>query len=167
MTYPWASGEVLTAADLNAALGVNRVLQVVQNTTTSTTSTTSTSFVTGGLTATITPTLASSKVLILTMASFRTTGDGLRGIATIFRGDPSSGGVNLASTATSNDGFVDNLVTAATNLSVGQPMLFLDSPASTSATTYYYAIAAQSSFTTVSVQGAASEAVMILMEVSA
>lgn len=71
MTYPWAAGEVLTAADLNAALGPERVLQVSSVTKTNVFSTTSTSYVeVTDMERTITPSSTSSKILVFLKVSF-------------------------------------------------------------------------------------------------
>ena len=65
MTYPWASGDVLTASDLNAAIGV---VQIVRATDTVNRSTTSGSFVDANISVTITPNSASNNIMIVWVA---------------------------------------------------------------------------------------------------
>jgi hypothetical protein len=134
------NGQVLTA-DSTAATGVKwatpaggggKVLQVVYGSTNSYTTTTSTSFVDTNLSATITPTLNTSKVLVLVTQQgvgrdTTTAGEQIRFkivrgatdvllISDIFAYNASAGT------------FVNNGLTMAAN--------YLDSPATTSATTY-------------------------------
>ena len=107
-----------------AEAGGGKVLQVLTATDTTERSTTSTSFVTASntLTITITPSATSSKIFLVTSGTGYQTGSSSK--FTIYRG-----GTNL-STASSNE-----LVQFEANRSsIG--MTFLDSPNTTSATTY-------------------------------
>jgi hypothetical protein len=129
----FTAGQVLTAAEQNALRGAFRVLQVVSTTKTDTFTTASTSFTNiTGLTASITPSSTTSKILVF--ASVSACND--VGVT--------SGGVRLARAGTGI--FVGD---AASNRSLGQQvqppasdrmmtlgLSFLDSPATTSATTY-------------------------------
>jgi hypothetical protein len=135
------NGQVLTA-DSTAATGIKwatpssggKVLQVVQATTSTSTTVTSTSFTDTTLTATITPTSASSKVLVLIMqnwANFANTNAAysaiklLRGATDIYVSPVNYGlGGTYAAGATA----VESRGMA--------PIVYLDSPATTSATTY-------------------------------
>ena len=129
----YTAGEVLTAASLNAnftfaALG--KLGQVVQSTITGQVVTTSTSYVTTTLNVTITPSSSSSKVLLFYSAPSGIT-TGATCLLTMFRGTVS--GTNLAGA----DGFTqfNNIFSSGTQQD-GTNMMFLDSPATTSATTY-------------------------------
>ena len=102
----------------------SKIAQVLSVSYSTETSTTSTSYVTSGVNLSITPTLNTSKVLIICNAQFANT----TLHATIFRGTVA--GTNLALSATK--GFVYQDTTASQNAS----LTFLDSPATTSATTY-------------------------------
>jgi hypothetical protein len=121
-------GAVLTAAQMNDLRGAFRVLQVVNATTaTSTTSATAT-FIDSTLTATITPTSASSKILVLitqavgksAASAFASIGLKLvRGATDIF-------------TLTTQECYSGTGMEFYTSTSAN----YLDSPATTSATTY-------------------------------
>jgi hypothetical protein len=122
----FVSGNVLEAEQLNELRGAFRVLQTVSTTLTTGVSVGGSAWgdVTG-LAATITPSETSSKILIIasvnggTFAQFKITG----GNSASYRG---TGGDQAASaTIAGNDDYVANAV-----------MLYLDSPATTSATTY-------------------------------
>ena len=117
-----------------AAAGGGKVLQVVQATTTTDTAINSLTLTDTTITATITPSAATSKVLVLISAGFYfdRPGNG-KGIKTdLLRG----------ATSIFNDGtaFVSGSITAVGASDVGHsgriPIIYLDSPSTTSATTY-------------------------------
>ena len=132
LTLPAVSGTVITTGSSGqsipkAALPTGSVLQVVSANLTSAASTTSTSMVDTGLTASITPTSSSSKVLVLVTAS------GLD--------KPSSSGesISLSLVRGSTDIFGQTNImysTTAMGFVVESGMVYLDSPATTSSTTY-------------------------------
>ena len=111
-----------------AAIGAGAIRQVVSATYGTSTSTTSSSFVDLGLSATITPTSSSSKILAIACLSC------------IYKnGTNSSVGVNIVRTSTEIVKFSENTLsyTGGTGASgVSATMTYLDSPATTSATTY-------------------------------
>ena len=115
-----------------ATLPTGSVLQVVQGTVASSTSTASTSFVYAGLTASITPSSASNKVLIITSitsAYISISGQSIN--FTVYRN-----GSNIAPTGS---GLQQNLIQLYSTASAAQSNLsnsILDSPATTSAITY-------------------------------
>jgi len=130
----FVAGNVLTAAEMNALRGAFRIQQVVSTTKTDTFTTTSTSMVdVTGLSVAITPSSATSKVLIVAMVTMSANtaaneafGQLVRDSTPIALGDTAS---NRTSATFGSD--------VAGN--VGQnsvSVLFLDSPATTSATTY-------------------------------
>jgi hypothetical protein len=107
-----------------------RILQVVQATDASGTSTTSSSYTSTGLSATITPSSTSSKVLILVMTNISTNSSSDGGKATIFRGTTS--GTNLAG----GTDWLQYFAGSASFLYWPVSMSYLDSPSTTSAQTY-------------------------------
>jgi hypothetical protein len=115
-----------------AAGGGGKVLQVVSTTFATSTSIASGSYTDTGLTLSITPTLATSKVLVLTYQTFgtsRQTGQCGAGIQ-LLRGA-------TVLTTPSNDMFADGASGAASVFLNNQVSIsYLDSPATTSATTY-------------------------------
>ena len=116
---------VITDANLPAG----SVLQVVNATTTTQVTTTSTSHVSTGFSVSITPTSASSKILIIGTATLRLPSGGNNYQHTIFRGV-----TNLA--PNSDRGFIQAR-DAGGSLSDGTyTAMYLDSPSTTSSTTY-------------------------------
>jgi hypothetical protein len=157
------NGQVLTA-DSTTATGLKwaaaggKILQVVQGTFGGTTSTTSSSYVTTGLNATITPSSTSSKVLILVNLNCAGNSSSDGGKTTIYRGDVSTG-TNLAST---DDWFQYYFINTSIYY-MNQNMSYLDSPSTTSATTY--TVAFKRMLGTVEVLGGMNS--IVLMEVGA
>jgi hypothetical protein len=154
----FVAGNILTAAQQNALRGAFRVLQVVQGTYSTATSSSTNTYVTTGLTATITPSATSSKILCIVQQS----GVGkdnntyaelslYRGASSIIAFDTSAG---FTGTATSN--YVGTVGT-----------VFLDSPATVAATTYTTYFKSGAGVASVTVQNNASTSTIILMEISA
>lgn len=109
-------------------LPTGSVLQVVQSTSSTTTSTTSSTYVTTGLSASITPKFSTSKILILVNGVTYAAASAVFGFYTIFRG-------TVAGTNLSTNGF--NIIGNSNSDSEStSAMSYLDSPATTSATTY-------------------------------
>jgi len=144
LTLPANTGTVITTASSGqsipkAALPTGSVLQVVQATKTDSFSTTSNSFVDiTGFSASITPTSATSKILVLSTVSAAgnhgTCGYYLklvRGSTDIFIGDAAGSRVRTTGSNINSDNNFFN-----TN-----GFIFLDSPATTSSTTYKFQIA--------------------------
>jgi hypothetical protein len=106
-----------------------KVLQVVQGTTSTATTTTSSSFVASNLAVTITPSSATSKVLVMYAMCNQTVGSGTYGDyqLALYRG-----GTAVWNIGNSSTGDFPSFV-AVTKYDSGQ---YLDSPATTSATTY-------------------------------
>ena len=122
------SGISASAAISTSKLGTGAVLQVVQGTSTSTTSTTSTSFVATNLTATITPTSNTSKIYVMVSGPAYSAGVNYV-LLTLYKNNTT----NLGSGTRSNLGLTgNNPGTYDTSVSFN----YLDSPATTSATTY-------------------------------
>jgi hypothetical protein len=151
----FTAGQVLTAAQQNALRGAFRVLQVVQGTTTTLASTTGGTYLDTNLTATITPSATSSLVLVFvsqrTYSSAANAGVKLK----LLRG------------ATQVVETVDvNLNAGGASTSLWNP-IYLDSPATTSATIYKTQYALGSGTGTAIVQPSNNLASIILMEISA
>lgn len=162
----FTAGQVLTAAQMNNLRGAFRVLQVASVTKANTFSTSSTSFVdVTDLSVSITPSATSSKVLVIFNISMAgsTTNDIF---ANLVRGSTaiaqSSGATNNATFA----GFTSS--TAALNSWCSS---YLDSPATTSATTYKFQLRAGSDTAYVNRRGAdtsnGSVSTITVMEISA
>lgn len=162
------NGQVLTA-DSTAATGLKwataggggKVLQVVQAQTTTAASSTSTTFADTALTASITPSATTSKVLIMmTVAecykSAGATNNGLK--LRMVRG---STGINqFGSAALYNTQNADNFNTISAS--------YLDSPSTTSSTSYTLQIATQASgFQVGAIDNPNSVSTIILMEIGA
>ena len=117
-----------------AAGGGGKVLQVVQGSSTTSTSITSTSFTDSGLSASITPTLATSKILVLINQSWNINrlAKEMGYSANIMRG-----ATEIYATAASVTAAYINMQTSnETGMAGFLALSYLDSPATTSATTY-------------------------------
>lgn len=137
LTLPATSGTVLTTASSGqsipkAALPTGSILQVLQSAKTDVFSTTSTSFVdVTGMSITITPNFTSSKILILIDAQVSNSGldatmvKVLRNSTDIFIGDAAGSRIRTSSSKS----FVASGMESAS-------IIYLDSPATTSAITY-------------------------------
>ena len=121
-------------ADINASAGIagtkisgsfGKVLQVITATDSTTRSTTSNSFVTASntLSVSITPSSASNKIFIIASPSVSAGGSGETSFVTIFRD-------------ATNLGNSDGMMRSSVNNYNGSTMNYLDSPNTTSATTY-------------------------------
>ena len=154
LTLPAVTGNVLTDTSPKAG----NVIQVVSATYATEVTTTSTSYVTTGLSATITPSSSSSKILIIVSNVIRAASLGDCNW-TVFRGTVA--GTNLASSVL----FVYGTATAgSTTVVTGISINYLDSPATTSATTY--TLGFKSSGVSVNSQHASTTATMTLMEIA-
>lgn len=162
------NGQVLTA-DSTTATGLKwataasggKVLQVVQATTDAITSTTSSTYVTTGLSGSITPSSTSSKVLILVTNSVTTNSSTDGGVITVFRGTTS--GTNLASPATYFQYWTALALSSPTLAYFPVAFNYLDSPSTTSSQTY--TVAFKRNAGTISSVGGLQT--LILMEIGA
>lgn len=124
LTLPAVTGTILTTTSPKAG----NVIQVVSATNSTSQSTTSTSFVNTSLSASITPTSSSSKVLILvTFMGYGVGGAGVNWVATITRGSTNLGNATWG---------MATIYNSAGGIQGGFAMSYLDSPATTSSTTY-------------------------------
>lgn len=153
---------ILTASELNALRGAFRVLQVVSASSTTAVATTSATYVTSGLAATITPSSSSSKIYIVATFPYDSSTGASQAHATLFRGTVA--GTNLA--AGGDPTFGNILAVSGGQLRGTYTASFLDSPATTSATTYTVGIKSGASPTfTAMING--STGTITLMEISA
>ena len=140
------------------ALPAGSVLQIIQSSNTSAVSTTSISFVTTGFSATITPKFSTSKILALvSCGNVYQSLSGAAGNLNLYRG----------STALAAGIFGFSLIYNSVGVSeIGQSFNYLDSPATTSATTYtiYYSTSVGGTFYINTNNGVAN---IILMEIAA
>ena len=120
------AGDILTAAYVNDLRGAFRVLQVV--TATHGTQVTSTgSEIDTGLTVTITPQSTSNKILIVAMHNGFAKAGNVYGLIKLKRG---------ATTITTLGPTLGNTTTVTTFVGIAANVIYLDNPATTSATTY-------------------------------
>lgn len=141
------------------SVGAQKIAQVVSATSATSTATTSTSYVTSGLSASITPSLATSKVMIFVSGVFQNNAANAEVYATIFRGTVA--GTNLATTATI--GFATVFPAVIGNGS----FTYLDSPNTTSAQTYTVGIRSAGGSATATWAHQSGTTVITLMEVLA
>jgi hypothetical protein len=162
-----SSAQVLTVTGgvpvwATPAGGGGKVLQVVQTTSTTATTVTGTTFADTGLSGSITPTLATSKVLVMITQSYNSYKSGgnygggkiLRGSTTIYDGDSAGKAQFIGNTA-------DRLIHTST-------LVYLDSPATTSSTTYKTQVANENVAGTITCQnGGTIPGIIILLEIGA
>jgi hypothetical protein len=142
-----------------STLPTGSVLQVVNATYSTSVNSQSTTFISTGLTATITPTSATSKILVLSYINIeRDTGN----VGAGFQLWRNGSNIQQIGAAVGLTGFGNNSYTSFANN-------WLDSPASTSAQTYtlYFCSSANAGYVNVTNAGASAPAVMTLVEIAA
>jgi hypothetical protein len=163
-----STGNVLTVSGgvptWAAPAGGGKVLQVVNATYATETTVSSSTFIDSGLTATITPTASNSKILVLTQQLFRNSGGGvncrngrvklLRGATVIW-----DTGLNDIGIYAGGNGANDIQAIALFNFT------YMDSPATTSATTYKTQLATGEDTNRANLQNTTSS--IILLEIGA
>jgi hypothetical protein len=155
LTLPDVTGTVA----LQGGAGVGKVLQVVNATYATSTSNSTGTYADTGLTASITPTSASSKILVLANQNG------------VYADGNATSGVNLKLLRGATDLATFGLgvgVHAVSNLSFGSSSIcFLDSPATTSATTYKTQFARASLGQVFVQEGTGTVSTITLMEIAA
>jgi len=154
------TGNVLTAAYVNDLRGAFRILQVVSASTSTIVTVTTTTQTDTGLTATITPQSSSSKVLVIVSQTFgKNSGNASNAVVSrLLRG------------ATSIATFQGAALYTGTTIDLVGPsasLVWLDSPATTSATTYKTQFANFTAAANVTANTNNAAASIILCEVSA
>lgn len=119
----FVSGAILTADQMNNLRGAFRVLQVIEGRSTTQVANSTTSYVDSGLTATITPQATTNKVLVIATTPIYMADSDCNVFLQVLRG-----GTSLAINQ-QNDSNSPNAQTTSS-------MVILDTPATTSATTY-------------------------------
>lgn len=156
----FVAGNILEAAQLNNLRGAFRVLQIVEGTTTTGVSSSSTTFADTGLTATITPSATSSKILVLVTQMGAGKTGGASGNALQLR---------IMRGATQILEHINLFFTNSVLDFYSAPVHFqiLDSPSTTSATTYKTTFANRVASSSVFLQDSTARSSIILMEISA
>lgn len=157
----FTSGQVLTAALQNDLRGAFRILQVVQGVTNVPVSSSTTTYVSTGLSATITPQSTSSKILIFVNQVGGDKSSANANNAINLRLVRGASQIALIAHSAGYTGTALNLRIAAMST------CYLDSPATTSATTYTTQFFSNSGAASATVQIGGDLSTMILMEVSA
>lgn len=134
----------------------SKVLQVVSATTSTSVSTSSTSFATTSFSASITPLFSTSKVLVQVLGGVFRTPSGVQGNLTIYRASTNLGDTNRGLQQVGGQ-------TGQCDFPIG--IGYLDSPATTSSTTYTIYIKASSSTVTFEVD--AATCTLVLSEIAA
>jgi hypothetical protein len=142
-----------TSIGLEEAAGGGKILQVIEATKSTSFSTTSSTFQDTGLSATITPSSTSSRILCLLDGQGGQTASGRSCKYRLVRG-----ATQIA--------LKDNLQTGATDMYFPMPIMDVDSPATTSATTYKIQVSTDGVGTVSFVAGSSSYSRLILMEVA-
>jgi hypothetical protein len=156
-----ASGTDMDFTWTTVAAGGGKVLQVVTATTTTTVTSTSSSYADTGLSASITPTLSTSKILVMVtqhLEAVGTSGDAIIGYS-LLRG---------ATTIFANTYAILFNMGGSTNKGSGrEPIIYLDSPATTSSTTYKTQFKRTGASGTQSAQVEGNISMITLMEIGA
>ncbi len=139
-------------------VGAGNILQVVNASYTTTVSTTSATMVTTGLTASITPSSTSSKILVIANVNAVRTA----AINTGIRVDLYKGASSILVPQ-----YYASHSTASTDTQTNVPVCYLDSPATTSSTTYTMYFNRNNGSGTASVQHNNAASTITLMEVAA
>ena len=153
---PAISGASLTGFT-DAQMPAGSVLQVVQGTIGAGASSTSTTYVATGLTATITPTSSSSKILVMAGGWLSTPANENHAALTLYRGSTDLGNsYGFGNFYTANGGYTESL--ASFN--------YLDSPSTTSATGYEVYLRRGAGSGSVEFGSSARLSTIILMEIA-
>lgn len=156
LTLPTTSGTVLTNGT-NTNFPAGSVLQVVQATYSTSTTTSSSSYSDTGLTASITPSSSSNKILVIVAQNgvIKATGNTKVNIK-LFRGATDLTTVNAGATDNTN-----------TNLIGTTSIVYLDSPSTTSSTTYKTQFSSANNVAFAGVQDSSVTSTITLIEVKA
>jgi len=151
----FTAGDILTAANMNLIRGGFRILQVVNATTSTPTSATIAAFVDSTLTVTITPQSNTSKIFVMVNQSLFVDTAGNIAVLRLSRG------------ATVLQSQNSPIFSSGGNIAGNGSFMFLDSPATTSATTYKTQISINTGAGSVTAQINNNPANITVFEVSA
>jgi hypothetical protein len=158
MTFIVDGTNGLTFPNSTVQASAGNVLQVVSATSTSSFSTSSGSFVTTGFSASITPKFSTSKVLVQFSVFNMVQGGNMAAAITIYRG-----GTSLDTT-----GFAQVYAQTGSSTTTGAGSgVYLDSPATTSSTTYTLYFRNQNNNGTVTLNSSTGIMSIVLMEIAA
>jgi hypothetical protein len=152
----FVAGNILEAAQLNALRGAFRILQVVEGKTSTSATSSSATYVDTNLTVTITPQFSTSKILVIASQAISTSASANSAGLRIVRG---------STTLTQNSDIAYNATGGG--IIISWQMMNLDSPATTSATTYKTTFARTFGGGSVTANPAGNDASIIVMEISA
>ena len=148
------SGEILTAAYVNNLRGAFRVLQVIEGRSTTQVSNNTTGYIATGLTATITPQATTNKILVIATTPVYMADADCNVVLQVLRG--------ATSLAVNNQNDSNSA-----NAQQTSSMIILDTPATTSATTYKVEFKNNTASRTSYVMNASQFGSIILVEISA
>jgi hypothetical protein len=152
----FTAGDVLTAAQMNDLRGAFRILQVVAGGNATAVTTTSATFVTTNVTATITPSSTSSKILAFYTGAFGGSNNTTQINSGLYRGTVAGTLIGLTTMYANAASFYGTM-----------SLVVLDSPATTSATTYTVAFHPAGGASTATAKQNNTDLNLILLEVSA
>jgi hypothetical protein len=155
----FVDGNVLNASELNNLRGAFRVLQVVTATYSTQTTSSSNVFADTGLTASITPSATSNKILVVVQQA----GCGKTSSDTEAQFQLLRGATNISTFATQ----IGLTSSSATNIVGTQGVIYLDSPATTSSTTYKTQFRSVANTANAVVQSNGCMSTIALLEISA
>jgi len=162
MTFIVDGTNGITFPNSTVQASAGSVLQVVSAILSTQFSTSSTSYVSSGLTASITPKFSTSKILVFcNMGQCFMNANLVSFNATIYRGS-----TNLSPNTTVTRGFAELNAISSSALVANQTMVYLDSPATTSSTTYTAYIGAGAAGT-VTINQDNGNSTITLMEIAA
>jgi hypothetical protein len=141
LTLPSTSGNVITSANINSNLPTGSVLQTVSSNTTTRTTTSSTSYVDVNLSASITPSSASNNILVIVTYTLANDNNSFASWSQLVRGSTQIAQRTYYTAA------------ASTYASMSASLSILDSPATTSSTTYKMQIRSDSGSSTATFNG--------------
>ena len=152
----FVAGNILEAAQLNNLRGAFRILQVVHVTNATAVTTTSATYVTTNVSATITPSATSSKILAFYTGAFGGSNNSSEINSALYRG-------TVAGTLLTVTTMYANAASFYGNMS----QVYLDSPATTSATTYTIGFHPGGGASTATAKQNNTNLNLVLLEVSA
>ena len=172
-TFTIPSGATLVNSGTATGFGGGKLLSTAIRSTTTSTTFSSTSYTASDIYATITPTAASSTILVIMnyrIQAYQASGTNLGGVVRLYSDIDSAGFNAIYPTAGSTIGalsYGDAGDTAEREMSVFQTFTFLDSPSYTLTDAIIYKLYGRKSYTNLQVGGSSREMQTILIEIGA